>query len=222
MLERYTAVAPIYDLVSAEWPVYRAGRLHGIPLLQLAEGHTVLDIGCGTGLNFPHLLKAVGPRGRVVGVDASAHMLRAARRRARRAGARNVHLVCGDATAFGTLARQLPVPARGTDAVLFTYSLSLMRPWQAAWAAAIGLARPGARIVVVDMAIPAGRARVLAPLARLACHLGGADITAHPWSRLAEQCEDITHLGLRGGHIQIWAGTWRGAPEAGLARGSKR
>lgn len=46
---------------------------------------------------------------------------------------------------------------------------------------AVGLARPGARIAVVDMAVSTGPARVLEPLARLACRLGGADIAAHPW-----------------------------------------
>jgi len=207
--QRYTAVAPLYDALSAEWPVYRAGRVRGIPLLRLSEGNSVLDVGCGTGLNFPLLLDAVGPRGQVLGVDTSRDMLRTARRRLGRPPPPNVHLIERDATRLGDLASEVaPLVGRGPDAILFTYALSLMKPWQAAWDGATALARPGTRIVIVDMALPTGRGRLLAPLARMACAVGGADIAAHPWTRLAVECADITHLSARGGHVQIWAGTW--------------
>ena len=36
---------------------------------------TVLDIACGTGLNFPYLLEAVGDRGEVIAVDIAPGML---------------------------------------------------------------------------------------------------------------------------------------------------
>ncbi len=217
-MERYTAVAPVYHLVSLERPVYRTGRVLGIPLLRLAPGDSVLDVGCGTGLNHPLLAAAVGATGRVVGVDSSAEMLRVADRRAVRSGWSNVRLAQHDATRLPELARSdpslLPDPV---DAVLFTYALSLMRPWGMAWRAATALARPGARVVVVDMAVPRGHARPLAPLARLACALGGADISAHPWGRLAAECTDVSRVSARGGHVQVWAGTWPGA--AGPERG---
>jgi len=32
----------------------------------------VLDLACGTGLNFPALERAVGPAGRIIGIDLSA------------------------------------------------------------------------------------------------------------------------------------------------------
>lgn len=34
----------------------------------------MLDLGCGTGLNFPLLVAAVGPTGRVIGLDRSVDM----------------------------------------------------------------------------------------------------------------------------------------------------
>lgn len=209
MPQRYAAIAPFYDLVSGEWPVYRVGRQRGIPLLRLTQGATVVDVGCGTGLNFPLLATAVGPSGHVVGVDSSAAMLRMAGRRAARMPDGQVRLVRADATrlTLGLLGRTTTDPP---DGILFTYSLSLMHPWQDAWSAATELAAPGTRIVVVDMAVPNGRARVLSPLARTACLLGGADIVAHPWQRLASLCRDVVHEEARGGHVQVWAGTWPG------------
>ena len=216
MPERYTAIAPLYDVLSFEWPVYRAGRVAGVPLLGLSAGDVVVDVGCGTGLNFPLLREAVGPRGHVVGVDASNDMLRTARRKLGSPPPPNVHLMQHDARQLGSLANVLREPPfaveRSVDAILFTYSLSLVHPWQQAWTAATALARPGTRMVVVDMAEPTGRGRLLAPLARLACRLGGADIAAHPWSALARECDDVTHLSARAGHLQIWAGTWPGPP----------
>lgn len=55
MLECCTAIAAVYDWVGGEWPVYRAGRRLGRPLLRLSRGSTALDIGWGTGLSFPLL-----------------------------------------------------------------------------------------------------------------------------------------------------------------------
>ena len=41
MRQRYTSVAPLYDVVSAEWPVYRVGRRLGVPLLHLRPGDVI-------------------------------------------------------------------------------------------------------------------------------------------------------------------------------------
>ena len=76
-----------------------------------------------------------------------------------------------------------------------------------AWRAATAAARPGARVAVVDLQTPTCPATALAPLAHLACMMGGSDITAHPWSALERDCTDVQAWSLRGGHIQVRAGT---------------
>ena len=196
---RYTASARFYDVLSLEWPVYRPGRVTAIREMGLRPGMRVLDLGCGTGLNHPLLQEAVGPTGTVVGVDSSRQMLAQARRRASRHGWRNLELRQADMT---------QVDGLGTvDAVLATYTLSVVPSWELAWDRALAATRPGGRMAVVDMQLPVGAARVAAPLARLACAAGGADIHAHPWTAVERDCIDVMAVSLRGGHVQVRVGT---------------
>lgn len=60
LFRRYTVGAWLFDALSLEWPVYGAGRRTGIEMLALQPGEHVLDIGCGTGPNFPLLRKPSG------------------------------------------------------------------------------------------------------------------------------------------------------------------
>lgn len=203
---RYTGSARLYDILSAERQVYRAGRVLGIGAMHLQPGHRVLDVGCGTGLNFPLLLDAVGPSGAVVGVDASSSMLARARARRETRGWSNVTLVEADAARLDEALSSSTGP-EVFDAALFTYSLSIIDRWQDAYALALARVRPGARIVVVDMALPVGPWRVFSPLARLACFTGGADIDRTPWSLLLKTTSRTTHRMARGGHIHIAAGS---------------
>jgi ubiquinone/menaquinone biosynthesis C-methylase UbiE len=60
-------------------------------------GERVLDIGCGTGATLLPLAGAVGPQGRVTGVDIAEPMLDQARRRTTERGLGNVELLLADA-----------------------------------------------------------------------------------------------------------------------------
>ncbi len=62
-------------------------------MLAPASGSVVLDVGCGTGLNFAGLQQAIGPRGRVIGIDISSDMLERAHERVQRHGWQNVTLL---------------------------------------------------------------------------------------------------------------------------------
>ena len=118
--------------------------------LDLRPGNSVLEIGCGTGRNFPFLRKAVGPSGRIYGVDLSAGMLDKARELRNDNHWTNIHLVEGDAADYSA-----PEPL---DAILFSLSYNTMphhlEVLQHAWSQL----RPGGRLVIMDAKLPAGRA----------------------------------------------------------------
>lgn len=220
---RYGPLAPVYDIISGEWPIYRVGRIVGIRALQLRPGDTVLDTGCGTGLNHPLLREAVGPAGRIVGIDSSREMLDRSRARAARHGWANIEIVHADATTIGhaTLNDLLSRGKRPESAVavLFTYALSVMSDWPLAWRTGLSVCQPGEHLAVVDVAAPIGTAGIVfRPLARLAGYLGGADVDARPWRAVEEDCSNLQAWSLRRGHIQVRAGAKQERPPASAAQ----
>lgn len=69
--------------------------------LPLAPGALVLDLCCGAGASAIPAARAVGPAGRVLGIDAAAPMLELARAKAAQQGLANIGFRCGDATRTG-------------------------------------------------------------------------------------------------------------------------
>lgn len=105
-------------------------------------GDRILDIGCGPGFYIPELLERVGPRGAVVGVDASASMLALAAQRS--SGSANVGFHEADATA-------LPVADGSFDAALSVQVLEYVSDIPAALAEIRRALRPGGRAVIWDV-----------------------------------------------------------------------
>ncbi len=110
--------------------------------LALQEGATILDVGCGTGQDAQDLARAVGPHGRVIGVDKSETMLQEARARAAQTGL-PVEYVLADAT-------RLPFADNSFDGCQASRVLGHLRQPEQALAEMVRVARPGARIVAAD------------------------------------------------------------------------
>ncbi len=205
-VNRYTILAPIYDFVSFEWPIYRPGRVAAIDSLRLRPGLTVLVVGCGTGLSMPLLAHRLGGSGHIVGVDLSPDMLRTAGRHRRLPTDQT--LIQSDATHLK--ASDLPADLGPIDAVLFAYSLSLMDPWRSAWSATTTLLGSGTRIAIADMARPRRGGPLARAGARALTAAGGSDIDAHPWQALEQTCTDVRSETFWGGHVRVYSGVWPG------------
>jgi ubiquinone/menaquinone biosynthesis C-methylase UbiE len=171
----YDWLAPRYD----RWTDLVFGRLLGveeyrtrtIDLLGPLGGATVLDIGCGTGRNFPILVPRLGDGGRVIGLDYSQGMLDQARKRVAARGWNNVALVRGDAA-------QLEGVPESIDAAVSIWCLGIVHDLEAALNRAIDTLRPGGRIAIMDFqrSRPArGLLRWLYPLYSFALQRAGID-----------------------------------------------
>jgi SAM-dependent methyltransferase len=107
-LERYQRLAAAYDRRTLAGAPYRRRTVEA---LAPAPGMTVLDVGCGTGLNFALLEQGIGPRGWLIGVDLSPEMLALAEARVQRQGWANVVLLEAPA-------EDAPIPATADAALL--------------------------------------------------------------------------------------------------------
>lgn len=89
-LDQYRLRAQIYD---AELAAFEPVRRRALACLQLQPGHTVLDVGCGTGLSLESLQQGVGSTGHIVGIEQSPEMFALAAKRVKQHKWRNVTLV---------------------------------------------------------------------------------------------------------------------------------
>jgi demethylmenaquinone methyltransferase/2-methoxy-6-polyprenyl-1,4-benzoquinol methylase len=175
---RYDRIARVYSTLEPLYLIFPPARRKAVAALGLKAGDTVLEIGAGTGRNFPYLVEAVGPSGTVIGVDASRGMLAEARKLIESRGWSNVQLLHQDAA-------QLQVD-RDVDGVLFSLSYSVLPEPRPALARAWERLRPSSRVVVMDMGLTQdGPYRLLAPIGRLLVKFAPGDAYSDPWSDLA-------------------------------------
>lgn len=112
----YGRWARLYDWFARATAGLGGVRAGCLSALDVGPGDTVVEFGCGPGVNLPALREQVGPSGTVVAVDLTRPMLDRARALVSRRGWQNVSLVQADATT---------PPIDSADAVLATFVTSL-------------------------------------------------------------------------------------------------
>jgi demethylmenaquinone methyltransferase/2-methoxy-6-polyprenyl-1,4-benzoquinol methylase len=150
LIETYRKKAEHYDITSRFYPVpgypQRAQRLRAVEALGLGPGDRVVDMACGTGLNFALLEEVIGPDGFIVGVDLTDAMLAQAHDRIDKKGWRNISLVQADAADF-----DFPTDL---NAILSTYALSQVPECADVIAHGAASLCEGGRWVVLDLKVP--------------------------------------------------------------------
>jgi S-adenosylmethionine-diacylgycerolhomoserine-N-methlytransferase len=145
----------IYDFTRK---YYLFGRDRLIRELALKPGARVIEVGCGTARNLIKIA-ATYPQAEFFGLDASDAMLESAEASLSRAGLKGrVKLVQAYAEA---LSPQLFGETQPFDAIIFSYSLSMIPDWRQALVSAGGSLSTTGRIHVVDF----GDLKGLGPIA---------------------------------------------------------
>ena len=117
-----------------------------VRLAALKPGEVVLDLGCGAGIDTILAALAVGPGGRVVGVDMTPEMVERARQHASLAGAKNVEIREG-------VMEDLPLPDASVDVVVSNGVLGLSPRQSRALAEVTRVLRPGGRVAIADLVV---------------------------------------------------------------------
>ena len=150
LINTYRKKAKHYDLTSRLYPTpgypQRAQRLQAIQALHLRPGDHVIDIACGTGLNFPHIEELIGPTGRITGIDLTDAMLTQAQHRIDTHHWHNINLVQTDAGDY-----TFPT---NVNAILSTYALTQIPNSTHVITHAAAALSTGAHCVVLDLKIP--------------------------------------------------------------------
>lgn len=196
--KNYDISANLYYLVGIREYAYRKMAVNG---LNLEQGDTVVEIGCGTGLNFRLLRDQVGAKGKVIGVDLTAEMLSAAKKRTERNNWKNIKLVQCDAATYN-----FPKRAGG---IISTFAITLIPEYDKIIQNGAAALSHGKRLVVLDFKMPDNWPMWLIKLFVILTRPFGVTLDLadrHPWETI-DQCLDLVEFNTKYfGGIYIAAG----------------
>ncbi|NLM71723.1 MAG: methyltransferase domain-containing protein [Synergistaceae bacterium] len=145
---------------------------------ELIHGETVLDLGCGAGLDMFIASKAVGPEGRIIGLDMTGEMLAEAAGNLKEL--ENVELLRG-------YIEDIPLADKSVDVVISNCVINLSPDKPAVLREAYRVLKPGGRFCVADMLfIRPVSERIVSNLAAWSGCIAGA-LLEEDYRRLAEE-----------------------------------
>jgi SAM-dependent methyltransferase len=123
-----------------------AGVANPLRIGALTPGATVVDIGCGAGMDLMLAARGVGPAGRAIGIDMTEAMAERARASARALGFTHVEVRPGDAL-------DVPVEPQSVDFVISNGVLNLAPDKRQAFGEVFRILKPGGQFLYGDIVV---------------------------------------------------------------------
>ena len=197
----YRRRARFYDLSASLGFREYAYRKQAVEELRIKGGNSVVEIGCGTGLNFSLLQEKVGPDGRIIGVDLTEKMLDRARKKVERRGWKNVQLVQSDAARY-----DFPENLSG---IISTFAISLVPEFDEVIHNGAEALHSGGHFVILDLKRPKAVPIWLVGLGVFLTKPFGVSLDLmdrHPWESISRYLAEVSHTELYGGFAYISVG----------------
>lgn len=144
--ERLGYDATALATLPAETTASFAGVANPLRIAPLSRGATVVDIGCGAGMDLMLAASAVGPTGQAIGIDMTEPMAARAHAAARAHGFGHVDVRVGDAL-------DLPVDSASVDFVITNGVLNLAPDKRQAFAEVFRILKPGGQFLYADIIV---------------------------------------------------------------------
>ena len=199
--KHYDFTTILFRLIGLRMKAY---RLLAIKKLSLQRGNCVIELGCGTGLNFPFLMEQIGLKGRLIGVDLTPGMLDIARVRVERSGWKNVELIQSDIAAYNF--------PEGVNGVLATGLFGYIPEYDRVIKAASQSLVPGGHLAILDGKQPEN---LPSWLFKIVLKLGGPFgytpeyFNVRPWESVERYFKETSFETRYGRMIYILSGTVR-------------
>jgi len=196
--ENYDLAVKFYRLLGLRIGKYRKRT---IDLLELSKGDIVVELGCGTGLNFSLVLDKIGTEGKIIGVDITDKMLDQVQKRIKEKGWKNVELVQSDFAEY-----DFP---DNVDGIFSTGAIQYSTQYDKVIKNGYDALKRGRNFVIMDFKMSQGPARIFTPLLLYFTSPFGADmeyIKRFEWKSLEKYFEKTFYQEGWGGFLYISVG----------------